>query len=299
MNQLPGAELLEPMIAAAGKAPTSWTRVFGGGYTAAERWLVGFDDGSRAFAKFGTTELVAGWIRVEQRVYSEIQGSFMPRLLGWSDGPVPVLLIEDLSAAEWPPPWRPGMVDRIQATLDEVAATTPPEWVPAAEAMTDIFSGWARIASDPEPFLGLGLVSRDWLDGALPRLMAVERPPELGGTALLHLDVRSDNMCFTPDRALLVDWNHAARGNPLFDIAAWLPSLAFEGGPMPEAVSAEAGVFAGALAGYLCARAPMPRIPDAPHVRRAQFEQATVALPWAARWLGLPEPDGPRLARPA
>jgi hypothetical protein len=28
-----------------------------------------------------------------------------------------------------------------------------------------------------------------------------------------------------------------------------------------------------------------------------QFEQATTALPWAARWLGLPPPDGAAVAQ--
>jgi aminoglycoside phosphotransferase (APT) family kinase protein len=117
----------------------------------------------------------------------------------------------------------------------------------------------------------------------------------LEGAALLHLDVRSDNICIREDAAILVDWNLATRGNPLFDVAAWLPSLVFEGGPAPDEVRPEAGVFAPVLAGYFCSRAGLPGIPDAPRVRRAQLEQATTSLPWAARWLGLPPPDGPRL----
>ena len=130
---------------------------------------------------------------------------------------------------------------------------------------------------------------------ALPELIRHEHPAELEGSALLHFDVRSDNMCFTPDRAVLVDWNWIARGNPLFDVAAWLPSLEREGGPAPEDVRPEAGVFAPALAGYFCANAGREGIPDAPQVRRIQREQATSALPWAARWLGLPPPDGPNI----
>ena len=44
------------------------------------------------------------------------------------------------------------------------------------------------------------------------------------------------------------------------------------------------------VAGFFCARAGDPPIPDAPHVRPLQIRQATTALPWAARALGLPEP---------
>jgi hypothetical protein len=291
----PAPNLVEAVRTAAGREPATWERVVRGGYTPAERWIVTLEDATRAFAKFGTTELTADWLRLEHRAYIDIEGPFMPRFTGWQDGPVPALLVEDLSDAHWPPPWHPGQVDRVLETLDLVAATPCPEWAtPVGEL--DIFDGWSRIAADPDPFLALGLVSGRWLDRALSDLLAAQAPDELAGSSLLHLDVRSDNVSLRDDRALLVDWNHVTRGNPLFDVAAWLPSLASEGGLQPEDVSQDAGVFAAALAGYFCSRASMPTIPDAPLVRRAQLEQALTALPWAARWLGLPAPDGPAFA---
>lgn len=296
LAERPTAEVVIAVTRAAGRAPAEWWRVGGGGYTPAERWIVEFGDGASAFAKLGTVQRTAEWLRVEHRVYRDVAGAFMPRMLGWSDEPVPALLLENLSAALWPPPWDRSLVDRMLTTLDAVAAAPCPDWAPAISGHTDIFSGWSQVAADPGPFLGLGLATESWLEAALPELAANERPMELDGSALLHFDVRSDNMCFTADRALLVDWNLIGRGNPLFDVAAWLPSLAHEGGPMPEEVRPGAGVFAAALAGYFCSRAPLPTIPDAPHVRHVQLDQATTSLPWAARWLGLPEPDGPRFA---
>ncbi len=297
MSVAPSPMVVDAVTRAAGRVPLGWARSDGGGYTPAERWLVGFDGGERAFAKVGTIDRTAEWLRLEQRAYAEIEGPFVPRMLGWSDGQVPALLLEDLSDAIWPPPWDVKLVERVLTTLDLVAVTPCPAW--AAELITQatIFSGWSDVAVDPGPFLGLGLVSSEWLEAALPSLVEAERPPELAGDALLHFDVRSDNICFTPDRTLLVDWNWIGRGNPLFDVAAWLPSLAAEGGPAPEDVRREAGVFASAIAGYLCARAGLPVIPDAPGVRRVQLQQATTALPWAARWLGLPQPDGPGMPR--
>lgn len=294
MSPSPSASTADGVARAAGRAPVGWTRVTGGGYTPAERWVVEFEDRTRAFAKVGVTELVAGWLRRERRAYVEIAGPFMPLMLGWSDGPAPVLLLEDLSDATWPPPWDARLIGRTLATLERVASTPCPSWATPLQGLDDLFAGWSQVAADPEPFLGLELVSDRWLEVALSILVAHEHPPELEGSALLHFDVRSDNICFAEDRTLLVDWNLVARGNALFDVAAWLPSLQFEGGPLPEAVSPAAGVFAPALAGYFCARAPQPGIPDAPHVRRVQLEQATTALPWAARHLGLPPPDGAR-----
>jgi len=291
----PAPDLVEAVRTAVGREPIAWERVVRGGFTPAERWIVTLDNATRAFAKFGTTELVAEWLRLERLAYADIGGSFMPRFIGWSDGPTPVLLLEDLSGGHWPPPWHSGQVDRVLEALDRISGTPCPEWAtPIGEL--DLFDGWSRIAADPQPFFALGLVSGQWLEGALSALLSAQAPDELGGTALLHLDVRSDNVCLRDGAALLVDWNHVARGNALVDVAAWLPSLETEGGPRPEDVSPDAGIFAAALAGYFCSRAAMPTIPDAPRVRDVQLAQARTALPWAARWLDLPEPDGPAFA---
>lgn len=294
MSDAPPRAVVEAVTLAAGRNPLSWSRVVGGGYTPAERWLVELEGDVRVFAKVGTIDRIGEWLRLEHRTYSEVAGPFMPRVVGWSEEPAPALLLEDLSQATWPPPWDRDLVARVLAALDAVASTPCPGWAPDVHGHTEIFSGWSRIAENPEPFLGLELVRRQWLDAALPVLVENERPTELAGDALLHFDVRSDNICFTRDRTLLVDWNWIGRGNPLLDVAAWLPSLAFEGGPLPEDVRPDAGVFAPAIAGYLCSRAGLPIISDAPRVRRVQLEQATTSLPWAARWLGLPPPDGPR-----
>jgi hypothetical protein len=59
---------------AAGRKPAAWEPVAGGGYTPAERWVVKFEDATRAFAKLGTTELVADWLRLEYRAYVGIDG---------------------------------------------------------------------------------------------------------------------------------------------------------------------------------------------------------------------------------
>jgi hypothetical protein len=295
MNEGPSDQVIEAITRAAGRPAQTWQRVTRGGYTPAERWLVTFADGTRGFAKVGTVHRVGQWLKIEHRVYAEIVGEFMPRLIGWSTRPVPALLIEDLSGAHWPPPWSGDFIAKVRATLESVAATPCPEWVPRVEQL-DLFGGWSAIVSDPEPFLALGLASKEWLFAALPALIASEHPSELAGNSLLHLDVRSDNICLAADRVVLVDWNFVSRGNPLLDVAGWLPSLTSEGGPLPEVVDAAAGIFAPAMAGYFCSHASLPIIPDAPAVREVQLAQAVTSLCWAARWLGLAPPDGPRIA---
>jgi aminoglycoside phosphotransferase (APT) family kinase protein len=117
----------------------------------------------------------------------------------------------------------------------------------------------------------------------------------LHGEALTHTDVRSDNLCFLGERVVLIDWNWTCRGNPLADLAFWLPSLEIEGGPAPETILAEGAPFAALISGYLAARAGLPIIPDAPLVRKVQLEQLKSALPWAVRALSLPPLDGRRV----
>ena len=261
-----------------------------GGYTSALRGVVSFGDGRSAFVKAATDELTVGWLRTENAVYAHLNRSlgavdFLPTVLGWDDdGARPLLLLEDLSGAHWPPPWEPGMVQRVTALLSRLRAAPPMPGMASLESHRDDLCGWREVAQDPGPFLSLGLCSADWLVSALPALQAAERAVRLGGGDFLHLDVRSDKLCFLPDRTVLVDWNWACVGNGLFDLAAWLPSLHAEGGPAPETILPGQPEMAAALSGFWAARAGLPR----PVARQAVLlSQLKTALPWAARALGL------------
>ncbi|MCA8925051.1 MAG: phosphotransferase [Planctomycetes bacterium] len=260
------------------------------GYTPAERWVVSLADGRSAFCKVGANQNTADWLHKERAVYEGLRAqgaSFLPELLGFDPDPSrPILALEDLSGASWPPPWTPERVEAVRATLDQVHALRLP--VPAIGFMGEAFEGWSQVGADPGPFLGLGLAGEGWLEGALPTLLAAQEEVSLAGEALLHLDVRSDNLCLRDGRALLIDWNHACLGNPEVDLGFWLPSLAAEGGPLPDAVLPDRGPLAALISGFFAARAGLPVIPHAPRVREIQQVQLAVALPWAARALGLP-----------
>jgi hypothetical protein len=277
----------------AGALPVAWTRVERG-YTPAERWVVGFEDGRSAFAKIGVNDLTAGWLRAEQVVYSHLQGDFIPRLLGWDDdGAAPILLLEDLSAADWPPPWSGAKVGWVLEALAAMHAATPPEGLPSLEAWREDLTNWWRVAEEPAQFLSLGLCSENWLEAAIPILMAAEKDAVLEGEELLHLDVRSDNICFAGKRAVLVDWNHASiGGNARLDVVAWMPSLQSEGGPEPDSIVSGDAELIAMVAGYFAHRAGLPPLEGAPGVRGVQLSQLRSALPWVARALGLPPPDG-------
>jgi hypothetical protein len=264
-------------------------RIKGGGYAASFRAVAELADGRTVFVKAGVEEVTSGFLRDEQRVYAALSGPFMPELVGMDDGDPPLLVLEDLSTGHWPPPWDDASVAAVRRTLDAVAATPPPEWLPPITRDADwLLLGWAEIERDPRPFLSLGVCSSEWLERSLPTLREAAENAPIAGDALLHIDVRSDNICVTSRGAVLVDWNHAHRGNADLDVACWLPSLADECGLQPETILPDAGGLASALAGFFGSRAGLPPPPTAPRVREVQLSQLRTALPWAARALDLP-----------
>lgn len=272
------------------------------GYTPAERWVVHLDDGTRVFAKSGAdsaTSAVAAWLRREHEAYTSLEADFMPRLLGWDDdGVAPLLVLEDLSSANWPPPWDIETLAAVRTALAGVRRTVAPADAPDLElAQRERLSGWVRISRDRAPFLALGLVTPAWLEQVLPVLLEASAHAELRGESLVHFDVRSDNICVRNGRAILIDWPGYARGNGLFDLASWLPSLWREGGPPPWDVLPNSEGFSVLLAGYFAAQAGLAPIPTAPGVREVQRLQLGAALPWAIRELGLPDLDGPNARR--
>lgn len=263
------------------------------GYTPQIRQLVRLADGRSVFVKQAVDEETTTWLRRERLMYESLTGPFRAAMLGWLDEPVATLILEDLSEAAWPPPWRERTVEQVLSALQAVAAHPPPAVLPRLTNAGDAAAGWPAVADDPSEFLALELCTSSWLDDALPVLMAADAAAPVSGDALLHGDVRSDNLCMRGGSAVLVDWNLAAVGNPLVDIAFWLPSLAAEGGPEPQGFPVAVGPeLAAHVAGFFAARAGKPPPPNSagPRARAVQLEQLRAALPWAAHELGLPPP---------
>jgi hypothetical protein len=199
-----------------------------------------------------------------------------------------VLLIEDLSEALWPPPWDDDTIGAVLGSLDELHATPLPSGIEPVESfLDDIREGWNEVRADPEPITRSGLCSERWLTENLDLLERAADAAVIEGDALVHVDVRSDNLCLRDGRALLVDWNWTSRGDPAFDLAVWLPSLVAEGGPDPWSLLPEAESFASLLAGFYVAHCVRPAIPQAPHVRELQKRNAEAALAWVAHALRL------------
>ena len=258
-----------------------------GGYTPALRLLCRTSQGS-FFAKVGTTPATCAGLSREIRVYNSLSGDFMPRLLASEDGETePILVIEDLSAQHWPPPWDERHVELTLAQIDAMHnARAHVETF--AQAHGTLGSNWRTVAADPSPFLSLGLADGVWLEAALPTLVSYEESCPTEGDSLIHWDLRSDNICVAEKRAIFIDWNGACLSNPRLDLGFWLPSLAYEAGIKPETILPDAPEVAAWVSGFFAARAGLPQISDAPRVRHVQRRQLSTALPWAVRALDLP-----------
>ena len=254
-------DLRDRISALLGRRVSAWRRALGG-YTAAERWICALEDGERAFAKVAVDSRTAQWLREEHYVYQHVDAAYMPRLLGWGDDHLdrPILLLEDLSHADWPPPWTQARIEQVLALISAVAATpAPPDLPRLADQKGWVFSRWATVKRDPRAFLLLGRCSTTWLERSIERVVHVEAEADVSGESFLHLDVRSDNLCFDGPRSVLVDWNLAAIGNPRIELVGWLPSLSVEGGPPPDQLTGRhAAPFAVITAGHFAARAGLP-----------------------------------------
>jgi hypothetical protein len=254
-------------------------------------------DGTRAFVKAVSSEVnpvSPGMHRREARITAALPvAAPAPRLLAsYDDGTWVGLLLEDIDGRHPHLPWQDEELRRVVAAIDELfddLTPCPLTDAPAVDAdWRDEFSGWRDAAADGAP-TGLD----EWCVRHLEPLAELESRwvDAADGDTLLHLDLRADNMLVSADRVWLVDWPWAARGAPIFDLAAFAPSVAMQGGPEPadllamsrygRAADPEAlRVLAATVTGYFLTRALRPPDPGLPTVRAFQAAQGAVALRW-------------------
>jgi hypothetical protein len=146
------------------------------------------------------------------------------------------------------------------------------------------------VAAEPEPVLGLGACDRSWFDAHVDVLVASDGCG-LGGDALVHGDLRSDNLAIVDGRAIAVDWGAAARGRPDYDRTSFAIATAAETGVPPETIANAADpALVAVFAGTYAHAAALPTVPAPIRAQLGTFLR--VALPWAARLLELPPPLG-------
>jgi hypothetical protein len=205
-------------------------------------------------------------------------------------------------AVDGRPPAHPWDRDELRAavraldTLHEALTPNPVAGMePASERLRGLLCGWADLAAMAD----LPVALDEWSGRNLSRLAELESgwPNALGGSTLLHCDVRSDNLLVTRGGVVFVDWPHACVGAPVFDLVAWAPSVALEGGPGPEELLALSGpasavdrdvlvVLVAAFGGFLVRHSLQPPPPGLPTLRDFQAAQGAVALAWLRRLTG-------------
>ncbi|MER5212747.1 aminoglycoside phosphotransferase family protein [Streptomyces sp. NPDC002838] len=274
-----------------------------GGFSPGAAVRVRTADGRRAFVKAVSGDAnpqSPGMHRAEARNAAALPPSVpAPRLLGtYDDGTWVALAFEDVDGRQPHVPWRRAELRRVLDAVAELSRTLTPSPLdapPAAEDLAGIFDGWQRLLA--EPGLAARLGPRTAAD--LPHLaeLAAPWPEAVSGDTLAHADLRADNILLTADdRVVFVDWPHAVRAAPWFDLLVMLPCVRAQDGPDPEEVftahplgrdadpDAVTAALAG-LAGFFLRHSLLPPPPGIPTVRAFQRAQGEAALAWLRKRL--------------
>jgi serine/threonine protein kinase len=213
-----------------------------GGFSPGTADRVVLADGRRAFVKSvsaGLNDVSVQMHRDEARYLAALpEHAPAPRLLGAleTDGWI-TLLIDDVDGHQPELPWRSADVVRVADALRELHEAGPV--APAAvdrhfaETHDDLFDAWAVVAERSPDDL------HPWCTERLDALVAREvvAPEHVSGEALLHCDVRSDNVLIRPDGSVvLVDWAWCCRGAPWLDPALLLLSVVVQEAEDPQSI---------------------------------------------------------------
>lgn len=268
------------------------------GFTPGLASVLTTEDGGRHFVKAASTRaqrMFAEAYREEARKLESLPAVVPAARLRWT------LEVEDwfvlgLEHVAARPPRRPWTQEDLDASLD------------ALEVVVDLMSpAPAAMALDPiaEEFAGFPgywdhlRVHRPDL---LPRLedaaaLAARYRDVVGGDALVHTDVRDDNILIRDDgTAVLCDWNFPCVGAP------WLDTLLLLVGPRGDGLDVES-VLAGRplvrdvppesidimlalVTGYFFRQSLEPVPPTSPHIRVHQRWQGDVCWDWLAERRG-------------
>lgn len=226
--------------------------------------------------------------------------ALFPQLLDiYDDGEWVALAFEAVDGKPPRHPWEGGELASVVEALGRLHDALTPSPArgiePAAVYFQNLFGGWAELAALAEPPAALD----PWARAHLSRLGELEKqwPAACTGLTLVHGDIRSDNLLFTAEGVVFVDWPHAAVGTPVIDLVGWAPSVRLEGGPAPEELLARhrptreadpdvVTVVLAAVSGLFVSHSLRPPPPGLPTVRAFQAAQGEVALDWLRRRTG-------------
>ncbi len=269
-----------------GFAPTT------AGLTHAVTGVARLDDGRSVFVKAGLDEHSRPQVRTEIANLAWLGGSFMPQVLATSLDP-PVLVIEDLSRGHWPEPY-PRDVGLLESALSELRSIP----VPSNHSLEMMEPPGEEILGRLVDDAGRAVPSAaGWVANHVDDIRAAL--DSIGpATALVHSDLWYPNICFLPERVVLVDWSHLSVGSPWFDASTVSVDLVIEGRP-PLTMEEGAGWAAAHTAWvvWALAKGPAPSISDPDLWTSDNLELFDGAAWWLAHELGIEPP--PRVTKRA
>lgn len=283
---------------ALGSTVRSW-RNESGGFSPSLAARCELGDGRRVFVKVASAAQnprTPDMIRHEIAVAAVVPSSFPapPLVASVDDGDWVAAVFQEVPGRPPLTPWTREELAMVVAAVERLAASaggSGATLAPVEEVAGPLFAGWRTLAATAPLPAGLD----DWSRRHLDRLAEIEAGwPQAGaGQALLHFDIRNDNVVLDGEQVWFVDWATATRGAAWIDLVAMLPSVPLDGGPEPEVVWANSRLAATAdpsavdavvvaLAGYFTRSALEPPPVGLPTVRQFQAAQGEVARRWAA-----------------
>lgn len=287
---------VEAVAGAAVRAETSQP----GGFSPGLASLLHLADGRDVFLKAVNADRnpdSPGLHRREAQVLAALPADVPAPRLKWTydDGDWVALLIEAVPGRLPTQPWLEeelavfvDTAERLTCLLDPAPLTAPR----LVERYAEAFTGWRKLAGQP----GGGDALDPWAQARLGWLAEFEQtwPLAADGQALLHMDLRSDNVLLTGSSAVVVDWPHVCQGAAWVDLLAALPSIAMHGGGDPQQLwqryrpardvdpAAVTAVLA-AVTGFFLHLSRQPPPLNLPRVRAFQRAQGEAALAWLRR----------------
>jgi aminoglycoside phosphotransferase (APT) family kinase protein len=272
-----------------------------GGFSPGVAARVRLANGRRAFVKAvsaGQNPDSPGIHRAEARIAAALPASTpAPRFLGCVDqDDWVVLMFEDIEGHMPAQPWRADELDRVLAAMADLACSLDPAPIDAPSVVgrtPSLGCGWSLLAeaaqARTDDLAGLDPWARD----RLALLVAIEAgwADAASGEALVHSDIRADNILLTHNRVVFVDWPWACLAARWLDLVAMLPSVQMQGGPPAEQVFARHPVSKEAdpdavtaaitaLAGFFVWQSRQLAPPGLPTLRAFQAAQGETALDW-------------------
>jgi hypothetical protein len=267
------------------------------GFTPGFASVLTCEDGSKHFVKAASTRaqrMFAEAYREEGRKLAALPVSVPAARLRWTLDVADwfVIGLEHVESRQPRRPWRQPELDAVLDALEVVADLLTP--APPELALDPLETEFAAFAGYWD-HLRASRTDLDHLEEAAG--LAARCTEVVGGTTLVHTDVRDDNVLLRPDgSAVLCDWNFPGLG------ADWLDTLFLMIGPRGDGVDVEAVLAArpltrdvpaesidivlAMLTGYFYRQCEEPVPPTSPHIRDHQRWQGDVCWAWLAERRG-------------